>query len=91
VFGDSSAQLSTKQINLRIEKDLNTVEVYKNGLVDLKEIGMVPLRKFQPIVVRILDVRWLKKDITKFYKFLGSSNDTSLFGNELIKVLLHQQ
>jgi hypothetical protein len=46
VFGDSSAQLSTKQINSRIEKDLNTVEVYKGGLLDLKEIGMVPLRKF---------------------------------------------
>lgn len=90
MFGDSSAQLSTKQISSRIEKDLNTVNVYQSGLVDLKEIGMVPLRKFQPIVVRILDVRWLKNDIAKFYKFLGSSTDNSLFGNELIKVLLNQ-
>jgi hypothetical protein len=26
-----------------------------------------------------------------FYEFLGDTDDTSLFGNELIKVLLHQQ
>jgi hypothetical protein len=26
-----------------------------------------------------------------FYKFLGDSDDSSLFGNALIKVLLHQQ
>jgi hypothetical protein len=41
--------------------------------------------------VRILDVKWLNKNLAKFYKFMGNTEDSSLFDNELIKILLMQQ
>jgi hypothetical protein len=47
--------------------------------------------RLQPVEIRIVEIEWIQKDLKKFYKFLKTKNDSALFENELIKVLLMNQ
>lgn len=43
-----------------------------------------------PVTVSILEVEWLSESLPELYYHMAKQDDTELFGNEFIRILLEQ-
>lgn len=67
-------------------------ELMTNPLFDPEELLMKEKRyRTTRVRVRILEIDWLADHLRPFYNFLNKVDDSEMFGNEFIKILLQQQ
>lgn len=97
VFGTSSAHYSTDEIMDCIDKgfdkriDGKTCSAYARRVKSFLSDEDLNSTIFRGVSVNVVRISWLSNNMDKFYYFMASMKDITVFDTQLVKVVLSSQ